>query len=271
MEKKLDPKKLVMAALLVLLATVCFWIAGPKVSSPAFYEKTIASINDKTQTVLKLTASSSLASAGLSTLPGDAATPIAEKLADFSEYFILILCVLYAEKFLLTVMGMGAVRVFLPVALLAAAADQLWHRESLRRFAVKVCLISLTMFLLIPTSIGASDFIYDTYRDSIDQVVASAEELSDESSALADAAGDQGVLSGIVNAVTSAVEGIAAKAANILNRFIETLAVMIVTSCVIPLVTLLLFLWVFRQITGVDLRGELPGFRRGGKPFAGDK
>ena len=54
MEKKLDPKKLVMAALLVLLATVCFWIAGPRVSSPAFYEKAIASINDKTPPVLIL-------------------------------------------------------------------------------------------------------------------------------------------------------------------------------------------------------------------------
>lgn len=262
MEKKLDPKKLVIAALLVLLATISFWIAGPKVSSPAFYEKTIASINDKTQTVLKLTASSSLASAGLSTLPGDAATPVAEKLADFSEYFILILCVLYAEKFLLTILGMGAVRFFLPLALLAAAADQFWHRDGLRRFAVKACVISLAMFLLIPTSIGASDFIYDTYKDSIDQVVDSAEALSDESSALADAAEEQGALGGIVSAITSAVEGVAAKAAEILNRFIETLAVMIVTSCVIPLVTLLLFLWGVRQIAGVDLR-ETSFFRRG--------
>ena len=50
------------------------------------------------------------------------------------------------------------------------------------------------------------------------------------------------------------------KASNILNRFVETLAVMIVTSCIIPLLVLLFFFWVFNKISGVDLLDR--GFRR---------
>ena len=38
------------------------------------------------------------------------------------------------------------------------------------------------------------------------------------------------------------------KAAGILNRFVETLAVMIVTSCVIPLLVLLFFFWIINSI-----------------------
>lgn len=271
MEKKLDAKKLFIAVVFLLLAVISAVIISPKVSSPAFYQKTIASINDKTQTVLKLTASSSLASAGLSTLPGDAATPVAEKLADFSEYFILILCVLYAEKFMLTILGIGAFKYFLPAAFLALAVFQFWPRAELRRFAIKVGLVSLAMFLLIPFSIGASDFIYDTYKDSIDQVVSSAEELSEESAAISEASENQSAIEKLVNSITAAVDGIAARAADILNRFIETLAVMIVTACVIPLLTLFLFLWLIRQATGLELGRELPGFRRGDRGRAAGK
>ena len=48
------------------------------------------------------------------------------------------------------------------------------------------------------------------------------------------------------------------RAAETLNRFVEAVAVMIVTSCVIPILVLLFFLWVIKQLTGVDLRDYAP-------------
>ena len=37
---------------------------------------------------------------------------------------------------------------------------------------------------------------------------------------------------------------------------------MSVTSCVIPLLVLLFFLWVIKQLTGIDVGAALPGPRR---------
>ena len=87
-------KKVLIAVLLVLIAVVSMLLVADWAMDPAAHSEIIASIDDKTATVLRLTATSTLASAGISAIPGDAATPIAEKLADFSEYFLLILCVL---------------------------------------------------------------------------------------------------------------------------------------------------------------------------------
>ena len=56
-------------------------------------------------------------------------------------------------------------------------------------------------------------------------------------------------LSGTVTELTN-------KAASIMNRFIEAVAVMIVTSCVIPLLVLLFFLWLVKLLTGADLRPQ---------------
>ena len=83
MEAKL--KKAIIVAALLLVAVISFLPIANAAASPANHTKTIASIDDKILTVLKLTAASTLASAGVSAIPGDTATPIAEKLADFSE------------------------------------------------------------------------------------------------------------------------------------------------------------------------------------------
>ena len=54
-----------------------------------------ASIDRKITTTLELAGASSAASLAVSAIPGDTATPVAEKLADFGSGFLLVLCVLY--------------------------------------------------------------------------------------------------------------------------------------------------------------------------------
>ena len=76
--------KILLAALLVLVAVVSFFLVVKWASAQETHAVTIESIDGKTETVLKLTASSTLASAAVSAIPGDTATPIAEKLADFT-------------------------------------------------------------------------------------------------------------------------------------------------------------------------------------------
>ena len=39
-----------------------------------------------------------------------------------------------------------------------------------------------------------------------------------------------------------------------LNRFIEAIAVLIVTSCVIPALVLVVFLWLIRLLTGLEVQ-----------------
>ena len=47
----------------------------------------------------------------------------------------------------------------------------------------------------------------------------------------------------------------------------ETLAIMIVTSCVIPILGLVFFIWVIKLLTGLDFF-EYVSKRRGRKPAA---
>ena len=251
--------KIAVCLALVIFAVFSFGPAASTLSDPERYTAYTASLDDKTETVLKLMAASTVTSAGLSAIPGDTATPIAEKLADFSEYFLLILCVLYAEKYLLCIIPLGVLKALVPLSCALFVAGRFWNPRFMDRHGLKLFLASLALLCVIPLSIQTSDLIYATYQQSIDSALSSAEELSDETAALAESE-ETNVLSSLLNKLTDTRESLTEQASAVLNRFVESLAVMIVTSCVIPILVLLFFVWLVRQFTGIDFR-DLRDFR----------
>ena len=246
--------KAVICLALIVIAVVSFFPIAQRYTSPERYTDYVASIDEKTETVLKLMAASTVTSAGITAIPGDTATPIAEKLADFSEYFLLILCVLYAEKYLLTIIPYGVFKGLIPLTCALFIAGRIWNPRLLDKQGFKLLLIGIALLLVIPLSVRTSDMIYNTYKESIDSTLASAEALTDETTELSEAQQDPNVLNRLLNRLSETTGGMIEKASSILNRFVETLAVMIVTSCLIPILVLLFFFWVIKQLTGVDLR-----------------
>lgn len=254
--------KIAVSLALVILAVVSFFPLAKSFPDSKLYDSAVqsctASIDEKTATVLRLTATATVTSAGLSAIPGDTATPIAEKLADFSEYFLLILCVLYAEKYLLAIIPAGVFRLLVPLACLAFLVGTL---RSSRRWAVqggKLLLAGLLMLCVIPVSLKLSDTIYDAYQDSINATISNAEALTETTDELVQAQEDQNLFNKILGTIKETTGGLTDRAADTLNRFVEAMAVMIVTACVIPVLVLLFFIWVIKQLTGVDLRDFAP-------------
>ena len=255
----------------ILIAALSFFFLAGILSSPETYSGIIRSIDDKVETVLKLTASSTAASAGITAIPGDVGTPIAEKLADFSEYGILILCVLYAEKYLLSILGSGVFRFIIPVACMLYPLGFFRDLEGIKPILKKIAIVSLALYFVIPLSVHISDRIYETYQASIDNTISAAEDLAEDAAIAGSSAEDQNAIQRIWNALSESASSFAERGAEILNRFIESLAVMIVTSCVIPILVLLFSLWIINQVFGFSipapsrhprLRPRLPGPHR---------
>ena len=255
----------------ILIAALSFFFLAGILSSPETYAGIIRSIDDKVETVLKLTASSTAASAGITAIPGDAGTPIAEKLADFSEYGILILCVLYAEKYLLSILGSGVFRFIIPIACILYPLGFFRDLEGIKPILKKIAIVSLALYFVIPLSVHISDRIYDTYQASIDNTISAAEDLAEDATLAGSSAEDQNAIQRIWGYLSESASNFAERGAEILNRFIESLAVMIVTSCVIPILVLLFALWIINQVFGFSiptpsrhprLRPHLPAPRR---------
>lgn len=252
--------------LLILAAVVSATFVADWAMSPESHAGTIASIDDKVNTVKLLTASSTMVSIGVTAIPDDIATPIAEKLADCTEYFLIVLCVLYAEKYLLTLLGVGVFRILIPFACVLAIPGIAGKSSLLKRFSMKLAVVGLLLFLVIPISIKASDMIYSTYQYSIDETIAQAQDLTGKTDAVAEAQNNTTVLESVLSYFKETTTGLTGKASDILNRFTETIAVMLVTTCIIPILVLLFFVWLIKAVFGVALplpaRGRRPGKTR---------
>ncbi len=74
-----------------------FVLSGPCLV-PGSSRPYLAALEEKQTTVLELSAASAAASAAITLIPGDVATPIADKLADLSSHFLLVLCAVFLEN-----------------------------------------------------------------------------------------------------------------------------------------------------------------------------
>ena len=121
----------------------------------------------------------------------------------------------------------------------------LFHNPRLwNRLAVNLCLVGLCIGTMIPLSVTISDRIYAVYEESIDLTIDNARNSTDA----LDGAESDNLVDAIVSKVSAVAGTLLDYASNILKNFIEALAVMIVTTCLIPLLVLAVFLWLMKII-----------------------
>lgn len=249
-------KKILKAVLPIAVALISLFVVARFATSTEFHAKTIQSLDEKKATVMELTAASTAASAAISLLPGDTGIPIAEKLADLSTYFLLVLCALYLEKYLLTITGYASFVILIPAACLLFSFNVFQRNESVNRAAKKIALFGLAISIVIPASVKVGDMVENTYKASINSTLESAKEATEEIEESAEDSkekDDEGFLSGIISTVQNGVSGVTNKIQTVLNDFIEALAVMIVTSCIIPLAVLFFFVWLVKLVLGINI------------------
>ena len=239
-----NSKKILSIVLPVAIAVFSIFVLAKPASSPTTYAKTIASLDEKKTTVMELTAASTAVSAAITLIPGDTATPIAEKLADLSTYFLVVLCAIYLEKYMLTLAGFTVFKVMVPAVCILFIINVFRKSEACKRLMKKIGVLSLALIFLVPVSVKVSDFIQNTYEESINETISSAKEMSNE----LENEEDKSLWDRITDGATSAVK----KVEQSLNQFVEALAVLIVTSCIIPILILVFFVWLMKMLLGMD-------------------
>ena len=157
-------------------------------------------------------------------------------------------------------------------------------RPPLFRTSFRIALLGLAFFLVIPASLGVSHMIENTYHESIEATIDSAtqtaEEIEAETESLAEStpavsesepekpSGIADTIGGWLNSVTESGRELTENLTNsvshsteefrqLFNNMLEAFAVMLVTSCVIPILVLLLFVWMVKLIIGSG-NGPLP-------------
>ena len=86
MKFALNYKKIMIVALLTLLAVISITKIAPAAADPANHKHSIEQTEEKIASVMTLSGGAAATSATLSLLPGDMCTPLAEQLAELAKY-----------------------------------------------------------------------------------------------------------------------------------------------------------------------------------------
>lgn len=248
------------------IASVCFLalaiilsctVVGNKLTDPATYSHTIEVLDENRTTILGLTAASAAASAAISAIPDDICSPLAAEISELTSWFTVILAVIYLEKYLLTILGAAACYILFPVGCGLLLIHCFFPESVLKSIGTKLVVFGAVLLLAIPSSVWVSDQVNSVYSRSIEATVQSANAVSDN---LFDEMSGDGENTTVIDEaksllddVSSSVAGVIEQFKNVLNRFIEATAVLIVTTCLIPILVILFFAWISKTLFDVQI------------------
>jgi len=247
--------KILIVLALILVAVLSMSKIADYATDPNNHAHSISEIDEKIKTVMELTAGATATSAALSFMPDDQCTPIAQEIAELAKYFLVVLSTLYLEKYLLTVTGFVAFKFLIPVACLLLGVGIFAKKDGLRVLAGKIAIGAIAIVFMVPTSILISDLIYESYETSIEETIETAKDVTIENT---DSPQYNQFMEWLTNSIGQARDYLS----GLLSHFVEALAVMIVTSCVIPILVLILYAWIIKLIFGVDLNAKIPGIMK---------
>ena len=192
---------------------------------------------------MTLSGGAAATSATLSLLPGDMCTPLAEQLAELAKYFLLILSALYLEKFLISLSGYISFMILIPLACLFVCIAVVTGKQNLTRTAVKIALIGVIIFGIVPASVKLSDMVYQTQASKVNDAIDDYNNLEIEGDA------ESGLFNEFSTITTETIENVS----SFMDNLLESLAVMIVTSCVIPLLVFFFLVWLVKIVFSANI------------------
>ena len=252
---------------LIACCLISLFVISPKVSNLSTYKKSVATLDEKKANVLTLTGITAGASFAVSALGDDTGSPIANKLADFSGYFLVITVAIYIEEWLMAIAGVLAFRLVIPLGCILLLILSFWDNPHTIKASVttgKVMVFTIILAIVVPCSTWISrqiDIIsQETTSQRIENVEKDSKEIIPENDGSEDDSSFLSAVSSLWSKFVGGVKAVVAKFNALIQNLIDITAAMIVTSCVIPLLVFVFLICITNIIFGTAFK--IPDLRK---------
>lgn len=245
-------EKLAKILLAIFIAVFSVFVLAYKVPESGYVQETLESLEESKTTVMEFSGATIAVSLAITALPDDFGSPLANTLTDMNKYFVFIFAVLYVEK-LIVVEGVRFSFVYIiPIACLLYILFVLSGKAVLKALAAKLMILGLAVVFVIPISTHLTEKVCEDYLVYVDETIAEANAGAEKVNGVM-ASGEEGatVFDRLTDAFKTAVQGISDLLTyfeNVLKKCVNSIAIMIVTTFVLPMLVLLLFRWLLKEL-----------------------
>ena len=250
-------KNIIATIVAIIIALVSIFAVAPLTKSYKFHSNSIQALDDKKVTVTELTVAAVGVSTALAAIPGDATTPLSNQIMDLSSYLLIVIGVIFLEKILLTLTGYVSFTFLIPIACLLYCIYIYAKKDILKKLSIKLFTFGIIIFLVVPISVQTSNLIENTYNETIENAKNTEITSNDKTNTdTNDNSEENGFLSKFKNSISNLGENVSElvnKGEKELSKFIDAIAVLLITSCVIPIIVLIFLVWIVKIIFGVKI------------------
>ena len=265
-KQKLISEKNVGKAVKILFVTflmvISICVLSVKVPEMEYVTDSIENLDESRDRIMTFSGATLTASTAISLLPEDWANPLANSLADMNKYFVFMFAAIFLEK-LMVVEGIKLSFIYIiPVACGLYILYLLLQKEKIKEWAVKFLILGLAVICVVPFSTHFTEKIgteYLTYVDeTIEEATAGAEKIYQVKAQHED---EDTFLERISDIFVNAFQGVKDLLTyfnQLIKRCINSIAMMIVITFVVPLFILLFFRWLLNELFSLHLNLSVP-------------
>lgn len=254
-EKRIE--KIVKCLAAVFIMVLSIFVLARKVPETKMVESTIESIEESNKTIMEFSGATIATSLAVSAFPDDFASPLAGTLADMNTYFIFIFAVLFVEK-LVVIEGIKLAFIYIiPAACALYVAYVIVGKDIFKNFAAKLLILGLAVVFVIPVSTHFTEKVCEDYLAYVDETIEEANAGADKvNEVMASGEEEQTIFDKLSEAFKTAIQGmndLLNYFENVLKKCVNSIAIMIVTTFVLPLLVLFLFRWLLNELFSWNL------------------
>lgn len=248
----------------ILAAVFSFFVLASVLPKSGFVQDSLESVEESSDTVMKFSAATLSTSLAISALPDDFATPLADSLADMNIYFIAILVVLFLEKILIRYGMKLAFMILIPAVRGVWLAAVAVKKNLLKRLAVRLGIFGLAIALVVPCSTHITNIVASDLTEYVNETIEETENGAGKlNEAMEDSGEDKTIFEKLSDLFHTAVNGVSdlmLHFQNTIRRCMNSIAILILTNCLMPLLTLFVLKWILGEVFQIAI--PMPPMRR---------
>lgn len=244
--------KLPKILLAIFIMVFSFTVLTYKVPESQYIQKTIERLEDSQSTLMAFSGTTIATSLAISALPDDFASPLASTVSDLNTYFIFLFAVLFVEK-LIVIEGIKiSFAYIIPAACILYIISILTTKEVFKTFATKLLILGISLIIVIPISTHFTEVVCEDYLIYVDETIADADAGAGKiNEVMATSNEDATFFDKLSDAFKTAIRDVSDLLTyfkNVVKKCVNSVAIMIVTTFVLPLLTLMLFRWLLKEL-----------------------
>ena len=243
--------------LAVFVMVFSFTVLVQKIPETKYVQNTVERLEESQNTIMKFSGSTMGTSVAISALPDDFGSPLAGTIADLNMYFIFMFAVIFVEKLLVLEGIKIALAYIIPAACLLYVAFVLSSKNVFKNFANKLLILGMAILIVIPFSTYFTETVCDDYLAYVDETIEEADAGAAKINEVMAASDEEATFFDRISAAfktsIQSVSDLLAYFKNVVRKCVNSVAIMLVTTFVVPMLILMLFRWLLKELFALHI------------------